>query len=218
MVSLEKRVKSLELFREQIEERGVYLGKANPSTMQGAMRLHSILRRTGAPIPAKRTNSNPVDLETQFMQKATVLPADPPQQSIPVGPIVRAGATLVWPLLRDWLTRKDEEGSRKGRFGSFLKFIDARNLRQVLFERNKKAEKKYGEGLSMEVGDAGVQTGVDKLSDAVYFLFKTLHEAESLCAHNPNEYNRQLDLITDLHNVLGTFVADLKDVKVRSMK
>lgn len=179
-------------------------------------RIYRLLKKTDSTLESiseSSFNSNRSGSESDM--ECYVMEPDPPMQTIPVGPIAQVASTLVWPLLRDWLARKDEEGSRRGRFARFLKFIDARNLRQALFERNKKAESKYGEGLSMEVGGDGLQTGVEKLSDAVYFLFKTTHCAESLCNNNPNEFKRQLDLVTDLHNVLGTFVLELKDVNVR---
>ena len=44
----------------------------------------------------------------------------------------------------------------------------------------------------------------------LYFLFLTTKSAEQLRLSNPNEYARQLNTITDLHNILGSFIGELK--------
>lgn len=119
-------------------------------------------------------------------------------------------SNLVWPLLRDWLNSKDKEGNRKLRFSKFLRLIDPRNVFQALAERDDKAKRKYGEGLSLEDAPANFQPAIEKLSDSVYFLFLTTKSAEQLRVSNPNEYARQLNTITDLHNILGSFIGDLK--------
>lgn len=129
--------------------------------------------------------------------------------------LVGVATTFIWPMLVEWLLKRDEDGKGKSRFSRFLHLIDPRNVRQALFERNKKAEAKYGSGLTVEQGIPSFQPAVEKLSDSVYFLYKTLNNAEQLHVQNPNEYNRQLNIVTDLHNILGTFVSDLKAVKVK---
>lgn len=202
MQQLERRVKSLELFRDKVEERGfVYLGKGNEDTVKQATKLSNILRRSEQIV--QRTFSNPTDMIA--MQR----PPDPPQGSIPPA-VVAVATNLVWPVLRDWIVTKDAEGSRKSRFGNFLRLVDPKNVRQALFDRDRKAQEKYGSGLAFETEVPSFEKSVEKLSDSVYFLFKTLKSAQDLATSNTNEYQRQLNLVTDLHSILGSFIADLK--------
>lgn len=74
----------------------------------------------------------------------------------------------VYPKLVAWLL----EPSNK-RVGSWSKFFSVSNdVRQLLFERNRKAIEKYGEGLRMDQGPSGLAQAQHKLADAIFFLFK----------------------------------------------
>ncbi len=212
MQQLERRVRSLEFFRDKVEERGfIYLGKPDDHKTKQVNKLHDILRRTE--FVAKRTTSNPGPQMEDPPPKAIVATRSQDQlKSVPIQAIVATTASLVWPCLRDWIFQKDQEGSRKAKFGNFLRLIDSRNVRQALFERDKKAQSKYGTGLSFESEVSSFPKSVEKLSDTVYFLFKTLKDAQELSKTNINEYKRQLDLVSDLHSILGAFIADLRTV------
>ena len=74
----------------------------------------------------------------------------------------------VYPKLVAWLL----EPSNK-RVGSWSKFFSVSNdVRQLLFERNRKAIEKYGEGLRTDQGPSGLAQAQHKLADAIFFLFK----------------------------------------------
>lgn len=129
--------------------------------------------------------------------------------------VVEIATSFVWPLLRDWISRRNEDGNRRFRFSKFLRLIDPRNLIQALSEREEKAQQKYGSGLSIQEGDLGIQQAIDKLSDSVFFLFKAINNTNELARHNRNEFNRQLNIITDLHSTLGAFISEIKSAKLK---
>lgn len=134
--------------------------------------------------------------------------ADTPTSTSPAL-IATTVVQAVWPLLKDWISSKEQGQEGRPRFARFLKFIDPRNLRAALFEREKKAQKKYGQGLLVDE-NASFQPAVDKLSDAAFFLFKARQSATELKKNNINEYKRNMDLLVDLNNVLNAFIAEMK--------
>ena len=112
----------------------------------------------------------------------------------------------IWPLLVDWLTEKDTEGNRRSRFGKWLKLIDARNTRQLLFTRELKGREKYGNGLSLS-DSKGLEDATKRLADSVFLLVKSCKERNR---YSSNELGRQVTLLTDLHNVIGNLIMELK--------
>ena len=118
-------------------------------------------------------------------------------------PIISA----VWPLIITWLSEKDtEDYKKKHRFNRWLRLIDAKNLRQLLFTRDQKARQKYGRGLTTE-DPGGLEEATKKLADAVFFLSKANFAPQDLSGP---EFNRQLTLLMDLHSVLGNHIVELK--------
>ena len=77
---------------------------------------------------------------------------------------------LVYIELANWLADSSEQ-----KVHSWTKVSAATNeVRQILFERQKKAETKeeFGGGLKLNQGPDGLITAAMKLADALFFLFK----------------------------------------------
>jgi hypothetical protein len=199
LADLEKRLLSLENFRWRVRNACKQITKKDISELY--------ISETASDCASSKSDGEDMDIKTEVLVE--------PQNTQSAHPVLEVASVFVWPLLRDWLLQKDGEGNRKLRFSRFLRLTDAKNVRQVLFERNKKAEQKYGSGLTMDQDVPSFQPAVEKLADSVYFLFKTMNDASVLHAQNPNEYNRQLDIVTDLYNVLGSFLAEIRAAKLK---
>lgn len=131
---------------------------------------------------------------------------DPPQGSA----ITTVAEKVIFEILKGWLEHRNNNPlNSKIKFGQkILKFIDFKNVRAALFNRQKKAMLKFqNNGLELDVGPSGLDPAIDKLCDSVFFIFKELKTNNS---KNVNEKQRQLNLLTDLHNLIGVFISELK--------
>lgn len=117
---------------------------------------------------------------------------------------------VVYPKLVSWLI---EPAARK--VGSWTKVMSASNeVRQLLFDRQRKAEEKYGEGLKFDEGPDGLYEASNKLGDAIFFLYKVLVNSynkplvETLTEKVEKE--RTLKVINDLILLLQNLASDIK--------
>lgn len=140
-------------------------------------------------------NNSSNDLKVQFQepmkpeQKETK-PAEPAKEITPV-----------WPLLKNWLLNPEEKA------GVFRSIISKNGkVRQQLFERDKRALQKYNSPLALQTPKDGLKETIKKLSDAAFFLAKTLFEngAKKLFIEN------DLNLISDLVVMISYLHGDLK--------
>lgn len=156
-----------------------------------------------SPLSRSSSSKSLESFEEEPMEKATVLPADPPQNSLPL--------TQIYPILINTLMTLDEnKGAIRKGFRSFIKFIDFGNLRNLLFKRSEKGKTKYGSLLTLQQGPEGFAPAVEKLGDSVIFLQKALMSAVELRKTNTNEFTRNLNLLKDLRTTLDYFITSLE--------
>lgn len=116
---------------------------------------------------------------------------------------------LVYPELIKWLI---EPTTR--RIGTWSKIFSASNdVRQVLFERHRKATSKaeYEGGLKLDSGPDGLIEGVSKLADAIFFLFKFHKNKQTPDTRTDKvQIENQIKLAEDLVVLLNHLVSELR--------
>lgn len=115
----------------------------------------------------------------------------------------------VYPKLVSWLI---EPANRK--VGSWAKFFSASNeVRQLLFDRNRKAQEKYGDGLKFEEGPNGLAEAALKVGDAVFFLYKFLIKKGTTKPEKRSEWvdqDKKLKQVEELIILLQNLAADIR--------
>lgn len=132
---------------------------------------------------------------------------DPPTESVQTV-IETVAKTAVYPLFRAWLL-SDPVNSR-----NFFqrKIADNGGVRNALFSRERVALQKYGCGLTLEAGPVGLTEAVNRQSDTAFYLFKLGKIGLDKTGLNRNEIARNLRILTDLHTLVGSLIADLKKI------
>lgn len=117
---------------------------------------------------------------------------------------------LVYPLLSKWILEPAE--SRVGQWAK--KNIASNEVRQLLFDRQKKAESKpeYEGGLKVESGDHdSLEEGAKKLGDAIFFIFKHLKRNKYKETRTSQVASAaKLKLVEDLATLVTNIVLELK--------
>ena len=139
----------------------------------------------------------------------TPKPPDPPAQSVPVVlEAVNAALSTIYPMLIQWIQSKDNDGNR--RFGArFFKLINQRNVRQALFERDRKAKKKYGRGLST-MDQIGTQDSVEKMGDVVFMLYKMVENYKQSNEKRSIKEQEAFNTLLDLNTTVQFLLTELK--------
>lgn len=117
--------------------------------------------------------------------------------------------SAVYPKLVSWLL----EPSNK-RVGSWSKLFSVSNeVRQLLFERDRKATEKYGAGLQFGEGPLGLVDAARKIGDAIFFLYKFMHNKTNTKTSTLTEKVEQekvLKQIDELITLLQSLSSDIK--------
>jgi hypothetical protein len=136
---------------------------------------------------------------------------DPPLGSglsIATDIIVKTAAMTVWEFLKNWLNEKENPDKKNQGLKYFLRLTHPKTIRNILFKRDLKALNKYGDNLRFNEGPNSYDEAINKLSDAVYFIAKGSQEDN--ISKNKHLTKEQLEILTDLHNVLNSFILDCK--------
>lgn len=117
---------------------------------------------------------------------------------------------LVYPELTKWLL---EPGER--RINQWVKKnISSNEVRQLLFERQKKAESKpeYAGGLKFnDDSHDSIAEGAKKLGDAIFFIFKHLKKNKSSESRTAQvNASNGIKLVEDLASLVSSLVVELK--------
>lgn len=107
-----------------------------------------------------------------------------------------ANGALVYPELVTWLVNDDEK-----KIHNWTKVRAATNeVRQLLFERQRKAETKesYGGGLKLDEGPDGITHAAVKLADALFFMFKHVREQRPMTRTQKVNMEKGTQVVKDL--------------------
>jgi len=144
--------------------------------------------------------------------------SDPPCAAVPPA-VIEAAATAapiivkaventkVYDLLKTWLHDPTNKILHWQKAHSLTN-----ELRQLVFDRDLKAQSKYGAGLTLDDKAGGLPEAANKLADALFFLFKH-HKSlpsSSTTATTTSSTKSQKTLVQDLHNLIGTLLKEMK--------
>lgn len=120
--------------------------------------------------------------------------------------LLDSNETSVYPLLTKWLHEPTHRILHWQKTHAL-----SNDLRQLVFDRNEKALKKYASPLTVEDSQIGLHEAAEKLSDALFFLFKFFSTPlATLRKVDRNELLKNKTLVNDLHNVLGVLLKEIK--------
>lgn len=105
----------------------------------------------------------------------------------------------VYHSMKDWIAKPSLT-----RVGSYSKIQAASNeVRQILFTRQLKAEKKYGSGVKLSDNLPGMAKAAEKLADAAFFVYHAFHNGDG-------NINNHFLLVQNLHTLINNLFIDYR--------
>ena len=124
---------------------------------------------------------------------------DPPQQSIPLTPVIESVLQLV------------EELSKPGKNVFISKIVKTGSALKELFQkRDEKAKMKYNHGLSMEDKIEPLSKASEKLADVIFFLTKLKESRKTKNLGLTDAQLKELDQLRDMQKLLNSLLQDIK--------
>lgn len=218
---LNKRVKNLERWKSESFNKESRIKSMELQTNTMLKRLitlkeEEVLSPRGSLINPNPSNPNPSQVITPepevrpLTQTVVTNPTDSANPVVALAPLLiplgNAVAGLVYPKLVSWLI---EPAAR--RVGSWSKIFSASNeVRQLLFERQRKGADKYDGGLRFEDGPLGIVQATEKLADALFFLYKFQAARKTPETRTEKvEQEKAVKIVEELIALLQTILADL---------
>ena len=219
---LRERLSRIERFAEIVKKAAQDITWGCPRAPPGPPRKSPPGTPPPCPSPRKPSLSNRNSVELVAMEKETEIKPSIVStvvqdrcQSAPCSADILSGvaaaaietvSTLVWPLLKQFITNPSQLRQQ------WRMKIPGKNpeLRKILFEREKKAQKKYGRGLSLFEDKPGIKEAQEKLADSCFLLFKYKEEQQQKeKAAKTNKEDKQL--IRDLICVIESILFEIKE-------
>ena len=139
-----------------------------------------------------------VEEESEVPKAVLQTNSDPPQEAKPIVAVFSS-------LVKFLVDLTEGIGWKRKAMHRVVRFLEFGNLRQALFLRDLKAVNKYGTGLSLEDGPAGLKPIQDKMADSVFFMEKFLMAPQTKRI-NRHLLKSQLDTLKDLQLLINVMM------------